>query len=107
MTDVRQEEWYKHPFEWYEKMNKPELYGVRLTEVVALDFMQGLYDIYQSFKTGNKQKAMHDAEVLATLLIASSLNVGEEVVQELLSDEFNTIDVDDAVERLMNGEYDD
>lgn len=107
MTDVRQEEWYKHPFEWYEKANKPELYGVKLTEVVALDFLQGLYDIYQSFKINNREKAMHDAEVLATLLIASSFNVGQEVIEELLSDEFDTLDVDNEISKLMNGEYND
>lgn len=99
--NIKDELWYNNPFGWYEQKSKPELYGVQITEVVALDFLQGLYDIYVSLKKNNNEKAARDAEILATLLIASTLNYGEEVIAELVAEEFNDLDVDEEVKQLV------
>jgi hypothetical protein len=106
-VDVTKERWYNDPFGWYEEQGHPEIYGVRMNENVALDFLAGLHDIYISFKKHGADKAIRNAEVLATLLIASAKNVGSEVMDELLAKEFNDIDFDKAMSDLLEGKLDD
>ena len=103
MTHVTEERWYRDPFGWYEEQNHPELYGIQMTNTVALDFLAGLYDIYTSFKKHNVEKAIRHSEILATLLIASATNVGSEVIEELISEEFNEMDFDKAISNLIEG----
>lgn len=107
MTNVKEELWYKDPFGWYEQNNKPEIYGVQMTENVALDFLHGLNDIYISLKANEKEQAARDAEILATLLIASAMRVGQEVIEELLSEEFDSLDIDKEVMKLTEELNDD
>jgi hypothetical protein len=106
-STIKEQEWYDDPFGWYEKHDRPEMLGIKMNEYVALDFLQGLYDIYQGFKTKNKEKAMKDARVLATLLIASCTGYGDEAVQELLVDEFNSKDIDAELNKILEGDDDD
>ena len=101
MTNVKNEPWYADPFGWYEKENRPELLGVQLTDNVALDFLQGLHDIYLSFKDKHYDKAVKDTEVLAKLLIASAYDLGQEVIEELLAEEFDDIDIDKAFQEMV------
>jgi DNA polymerase III epsilon subunit-like protein len=107
IDDVKKEKWYDDPFGWYLEQNQPEIYGLQLTKNIALDFLAGLYDIYESFKRNNVQGAIHDTEILATLLIAAAHNVGEEVINEIMSDQFNSMDFDKAINDLIEGESDD
>lgn len=102
--DIKKEQWYKDPFGWYVSHGKPEVYGVQMTPKVALDFLQGLYDIYESLKKHDKEHAMRETEILATLLIASAFDVGHEVIEELLIEEFEEIDVDEAFAKLVEEE---
>ena len=106
-TDIKEQEWYNDPFGWYEKHNKPEMLGLKLNDHVALDFLQGLYDIYQSFKRSNKSKAIKDIKILATLVIASCTGYGDDAVQELLVDEFNSQDIDAELNKILEGDDDD
>jgi hypothetical protein len=66
--------------------------------------MVGLCDMYDAFERNDRKQAMRDARVLAVLLIASSLEYGAEAVDELLTEEFTEIDIDKAVEKLVEEE---
>ncbi len=81
--------------------------GVILTDTVVLDFLQGLYDIYQDFMADNIESAKRNAEVLAKLLIAGALDVGQEVLEELLAEEFDQFDIDSAFKELIDKENND
>jgi hypothetical protein len=99
--NITEERWFHDPFGWYKEEGRPQIYGVQLTDNVALDFMEGLTDMYEGFERRQYDKAMHDARVLATLLIASAMGVGQDTIEELLSEEFATIDVDAAFKDLV------
>ena len=99
---IKEQQWYDDPFGWYAKHDKPELLGIKLNDTIALDFLQGLYDVYIAFKRSNKERALKDLNVLATLVIA--LGYGDEAVQELLVDEFNSKDMDDELNKLLEGD---
>lgn len=81
--------------------------GVILTDTVVLDFLQGLYDIYQDFIKDNIESAKRNAEILAKLLIAGALDVGQEVLEELLAEEFDQFDIDSAFKELIDKENND
>lgn len=75
--------------------------GVELSNNVALDLLQGLYDVYIEFKNNNITEAINNLEILAVLLIASTMDVGEEVIEELLSKEYSNYDFDSALTKLV------
>lgn len=104
MSKITEEKWYSDPFGWYEEKQFPEIYGVQMTKTIALDFLAGLYDIYLSFKKNNYEHAIKNAEILATLLIASAHNVGNEVIEELLTEEFSNIDFDEEIAKFIKEE---
>jgi hypothetical protein len=81
--------------------------GVILTDTIVLDFLQGLYDIYQDFKDNKIDSAAHNAEVLAKLLIAAALEMGDKVIEELLAEEFSNYDIDNALKKLIDEENND
>jgi hypothetical protein len=101
---IKDQVWYHDPFTWYKNAENPPMYGIQLGKNVALDFMVGLCDMYEAFERNDRKQAMHDARVLAVLLIASALEYGEEAVQELLSEEMESIDIDDAFAKLLEEE---
>lgn len=104
MSNVKEEQWYKDPFGWYNEHNHPELLGVQLTERVGLDFMSGLYDIYLSFKQKDYEGVIKHTEILAKLLIAGALGYGAEVIDELLVEEFDSFDIDQAFKDMTEEE---
>lgn len=81
--------------------------GVELTSNIALDFLQGLYDVYIDFKNKNLTEAINNLETLAILLIASTMDASEEVIAELLSKEYDSYDFDSALTKLMTEENND
>lgn len=81
--------------------------GVILTDTIVLDFLQGLYDIHKDFVANNIESAKRNAEVLAKLLIAGALELGEEVLEELLAEEFQEYDIDEAFKILLDKESND
>lgn len=101
---IKEQPWFHDPFTWYREASNPPMYGVQLSKNVALDFMVGLCDMYDAFIRNDKKQAMHDARVLAVLLIASAFEYGEEAVEELLTEEFSQVDIDDAVAKLIEEE---
>jgi hypothetical protein len=80
---IRDEPWFDDPFAWYEKENYPEIVGIKVTEKVALDFLQALYQIYKLLERNDRKKAMEDAKQLAILLLASAFDYAEEAIDEL------------------------
>lgn len=78
--------------------------GVELSSNIALDFLQGLYDIYVDLRDNKRDEALNNLRVLAILLIAGSLDVGQEVIGELLSEEFANFDIDKAFQDLIKEE---
>lgn len=106
MSNVTEEQWYKDPFGWYEKKQYPEIYGVQMTKTIALDFLAGLYDVYLAFQKKKYDHAVANIELLATLLIASAHNAGDEVINELLSREFSNMDFDAEIAKFIEGDND-
>ena len=98
---IKEEPWFEHPFEWYEKENYPEIVGIQLTEGVALDFLQALYQIYKLLERNDNKKAMADAEELAVLLLASAFNYAEEAMDELVIKEVGSMDIDAAFAEMV------
>jgi hypothetical protein len=100
-VSIKDEPWFKEPFKWYEIEGKPEIVGIQLTETVALDFMQGLYDIYKLLLRNNREQAVADTETLAVLLLASAYDYGQQVIEELITEEFSNTDLDAAFAKLV------
>jgi len=98
---IKEEPWFEHPFDWYEKENYPEIVGIQLTEGVALDFLQALYQIYKLLERNDNKRAMADAEELAVLLLASAFNYAEEAMDELVIKEVGTMDIDAAFAEMV------
>ena len=98
---IKEEPWFEHPFDWYEKENYPEIVGIQLTEGVALDFLQALYQIYKLLERNDNKRAMADAEELAILLLASAFNYAEEAMDELVIKEVGTMDIDAAFAEMV------
>jgi hypothetical protein len=98
---IKEEPWFEHPFNWYEKENYPEIVGIQLTEGVALDFLQALYQIYKLLERNDNKKAMADAEELAVLLLASAFNYAEEAMDELVIKEVGSMDIDAAFAEMV------
>jgi hypothetical protein len=98
---IKEEPWFEHPFDWYEKENYPEIVGIQLTEGVALDFLQALYQIYKLLERNENKKAMEDAEELAVLLLASAFNYAEEAMDELVIKEVGSMDIDAAFAEMV------
>jgi hypothetical protein len=98
---IKEEPWFEHPFDWYEKENYPEIVGIQLTEGVALDFLQALYQIYKLLERNDNKKAMADAEELAVLLLASAFNYAEEAMDELVIKEVGSMDIDAAFAEMV------
>ena len=98
---IKEEPWFEHPFDWYEKENYPEIVGIQLTEDVALDFLQALYQIYKLLERNDNKKAMADAEELAVLLLASAFNYAEEAMDELVIKEVGSMDIDAAFAEMV------
>jgi hypothetical protein len=101
---IKEQEWYHDPFGWYVKHDRPEMMGVKLTNKVALDFLQGLYDVWKRLEANNLNGAKKDLSVLATLVIASCTGFGEEAVEELLVDELYSKNMDEEINKLLEGE---
>ena len=101
---IKEEPWFEHPFDWYEKENYPEIVGIQLTEGVALDFLQALYQIYKLLERNDNKKAMADAEELAVLLLASAFNYAEEAMDELVIKEVGSMDIDAAFAEMVEEE---
>lgn len=78
--------------------------GVELSSNIALDFLQGLYDIYVDLRDDKRDEALNNLRVLAILMIAGTLNVGKEVIDELLAEEFANFDIDKAFQDLISEE---
>jgi hypothetical protein len=98
---IKEEPWFEHPFDWYEKENYPEIVGIQITEGVALDFLQALYQIYKLLERNDNKKAMADAEELAVLLLASAFNYAEEAMDELVIKEVGSMDIDAAFAEMV------
>jgi hypothetical protein len=103
---IKDEPWFDDPFAWYERENYPEVVGIQLTEKVAVDFLQGLYQLYQLLKRNQRDRAMKDAKTLAILLLASAYDYGQEAIDDLIEQEFAEIDIDAAFKEMTEEEND-
>ena len=103
---IKDEPWFKDPFDWYEKENYPEIVGIAVTDSIALDFLQALYQIYKLLERNDRKKAMEDAKKLAVLLLASAFDYAEEAIDELIIDEVDAMDIDAAFAEMIE-EQDD
>lgn len=104
--NIKDEPWFSDPFGWYEQENYPEIVGIQLTDKIALDFLQGLYQIYQLLKRNQRSEAIKDAETLAVLLLASAYDYGQEAMDELVEQEFADIDIDAAFAEMIEEQND-
>jgi hypothetical protein len=98
---IKDEPWFNDPFDWYEREGYPEIVGIAITDKVALDFLQALYQIYKLLERNERKKAMEDAKQLAILLLASAFDYAEEAIDELIIKEVGTIDIDAAFAEMV------
>lgn len=103
MSNVVNEPWYKHPFEWYESTEDKYVVSLQMSDNKALDILAGLYDIYTSFKRNDLKTAITDLEVLAVLLIAHAMNLGEEAIEELIVSQARD-NMDELLSEILEGE---
>ena len=103
---IKDEPWFSDPFKWYEDQGHPEIVGIAVTDKVALDFLQALYQIYKRLENNDRTKAMEDAKQLAILLLASAFNYAEEAIDELITKEMTSIDIDAALAEMIEEEND-
>lgn len=101
MTRIQDEPWFNEPFQWYEEQDYPEIVGVQLTDSIAVDFLQGLYTIYERLVAHENKKAIEDTKQLAVLMLASAFDYGQEAIDQLVQDEFNDIDLDDEFAKMV------
>ena len=103
---IKDEPWFEDPFKWYEDQGHPEIVGIKVTDKVALDFLQALYQIYKLLERNDRTKAMEDAKQLAILLLASAFDYAEEAIDELIIKEIGDTDIDAAFAEMIE-EQDD
>jgi hypothetical protein len=103
---IRDEPWFNDPFDWYEREGYPEIVGIAVTDKVALDFLQALYQIYKRLERNDRIKAMEDAKQLAILLLASAFNYAEEAIDELIVQEVAATDIDAAFAEMIEEQND-
>ena len=103
---IKDEPWFSDPFKWYEEENYPEIVGIQVTDNIALDFLQALYQIYKLLERNERTKAMEDAKKLAVLLLASAFDYAEEAIDELIIDEVDAIDIDAAFAEMVEEQND-
>jgi len=103
---IKDEPWFSDPFKWYEDENYPEIVGIQVTDKVALDFLQALYQIYKLLERNDRTKAMEDAKQLAILLLAGAFDYAEEAIDELITKEMTDIDLDAAFAEMIEEQND-
>jgi hypothetical protein len=103
---IKDEPWFNDPFKWYEQENYPEIVGIAVTDKVALDFLQALYQIYKLLERNDRTKAMEDAKQLAILLLASAFDYAEEAIDELIIKEVDAVDIDAAFAEMIEEQND-
>jgi hypothetical protein len=81
---ILEQPWFHDPFRWYEETTDKYVISVQISDTRALDILAGLYDIYKSFQRNDKQGAIQDLNALAVLLIAHSMGVANEAIEEIL-----------------------
>ena len=104
--NIKDEPWFNDPFAWYEDQGHPEIVGIKVTETVALDFLQALYQIYNRLEHNDNKKAMEDAKQLAILLLASAFDYAEEAIDELITKEISDTDIDAAFAEMIEEQND-
>lgn len=103
---IKDEPWFSDPFKWYEDENYPEIVGIQVTDKVALDFLQALYQIYKLLERNDRTKAMEDAKQLAILLLAGAFDYAEEAIDELITKEMTEVDLDAAFAEMIEEQND-
>lgn len=103
---IKDEPWFNDPFKWYEDEHYPEIVGIQVTDKVALDFLQALYQIYKLLERNDRTKAMEDAKQLAILLLAGAFDYAEEAIDELITKEMTEVDLDAAFAEMIEEQND-
>jgi len=103
---IKNEPWFSDPFKWYEDQGHPEIIGIQVTDKVALDFLQALYQIYKLLERNDRTKAMEDAKQLAILLLAGAFDYAEEAIDELITKEMTEVDLDAAFAEMIEEQND-
>jgi len=103
---IKDEPWFSDPFDWYEREGYPEIVGIAVTDKVALDFLQALYQIYKRLERNDRTRAMEDAKQLAILLLASAFDYAEEAIDELIVQEVAAVDIDAAFAEMVEEQND-
>lgn len=103
---IKDEPWFSDPFKWYEQEGYPEIVGIKVTDNVALDFLQALYQIYKLLERNERTKAMEDAKQLAILLLASAFDYAEQAIDELIIKEIGETDIDAAFAEMIEEQND-
>jgi hypothetical protein len=103
---IKDEPWFSDPFDWYEREGYPEIIGIQVTDKVALDFLQALYQIYKLLERNDRTKAMEDAKQLAILLLAGAFDYAEEAIDELIAKEMTEVDLDAAFAEMIEEQND-
>ena len=102
-TSILDEPWFHEPFKWYESTTDKYVLSIQITPNKALDVLAGLYDIYKGFERNDKKQAIADLNALAILLIAHSMGLGDEAIEEILVYDANQ-KMDEGLSKLMEGE---
>lgn len=103
---IKDEPWFIDPFNWYEQEGYPEIVGIAVSDKIALDFLQALYQIYKRLEHNDRKKAMEDAKQLAVLLLATAFDYAEEAIDELIQQEFAETDIDAAFAEMVDEQND-
>ncbi len=77
---IKDEPWFNDPFDWYEQEGYPEIVGIAVTDKVALDFLQALYQIYKRLE--------------------------RKAIDELIIQEVNAVDIDAAFAEMIEEQND-
>jgi hypothetical protein len=103
---IKDEPWFNDPFNWYEQEGYPEIVGIQVSDRMALDFLQALYQIYKLLERNQRDHAIEDAKKLAVLLLAAAFDYAEEAIDELIQQEFADTDIDAAFAEMVKEQND-
>jgi hypothetical protein len=93
--------WLDHPFDWWVKNEEPALAIFPLTEKSGINLMAALHDIYVSIFEHDNKKALMDAEILASSIIAKSIGEVDILLEKVAEASVSNINFDDELMKMI------
>jgi len=98
--------WLDHPFDWWVKNNEPPLAIFQLTQKSGVNLMAALHDIYVSIFEHDNKKALMEMEVLASSIIAKSIDEVDLLLEKVTEATVSEIDFDDELIKMLKEDSD-